>query len=372
MKIALISPTDLSGVGGVETHLRALYREFTRQGHTVHLVVGGVDEELTSAWCPLGKWSPEGYDIYHVHQSFPPEIRPPQIPRGVFTYHGCVLRKRLTLDRTRFFWRWLRSDWVRWAMRDDHRGGRWARKVICVDRATQREVIWLHGVPSRKISVIPNGHFSVNPNPQGATQIRRDLGLPEGAFVFLFVGRYGDPQKKPSAALAAFQQFLDRGHQAYLVMVPGDPQTPLGQQVISTGPQPVDRMPLYYDMADACVMTSVWEGFPVVLPEAMAAGLPFLGTRVGGIPDIVKHEFNGLIVPRNCQGLTTAMERVFLDPQLRKILSQGAQETAKDFTWERVARETEALYIELLFEKGEGNRNAYFSSASRTISKRDS
>jgi len=192
--------------------------------------------------------------------------------------------------------------------------------------------------------VIPNGHFPVAPDPERSAQVRQKLGLPEASFVFLFVGRQGDPQKNPSAAVAAFNQFLQRGHEAYLVMIPGTDKEPLGPRVISAGNQPLDQMCHYYGLADALVVTSILEGFPVVIPEAMAAGLPVLATRIGGIPDIVKHGFNGLLVPRSCQGLAESMERILSDFDLRKRLGQAARETAKDYTWERVAKETEAVY----------------------------
>jgi glycosyltransferase involved in cell wall biosynthesis len=86
-----------------------------------------------------------------------------------------------------------------------------------------------------------------------------------------------------------------------------------------------DEIPKYMAASDVFVLPSIWEGLGVVILEAMACGLPVIATNVGGIPDIVINNENGLLVePRDPQGLASAITRVLSDKNERQNLSNGA------------------------------------------------
>ncbi len=92
----------------------------------------------------------------------------------------------------------------------------------------------------------------------------------------------------------------------------------------------------HYMQADVFVLSSISEGLGRVLLEAMARGVPVVATRVGGIPEIVKHEQNGLLVPpRDVQAMAEAMERLITDASLRRRLIAGGYRTAEQHTTER-------------------------------------
>jgi glycosyltransferase involved in cell wall biosynthesis len=87
---------------------------------------------------------------------------------------------------------------------------------------------------------------------------------------------------------------------------------------------PYEDLPKYYAIADVFVLPSVSEALGVVLLEAMASGVPIVATNVGGITDIVIHEYNGLLVrPHDSQGLAEAILKVLINEDLRKKLIQN-------------------------------------------------
>ncbi len=94
------------------------------------------------------------------------------------------------------------------------------------------------------------------------------------------------------------------------------------------------------------VLPSRAEGFPNVILEAMAAGLPVVATRVGGTPEIVEDGINGLLVPpQDPHSLAAAILRVMKDPGFAKSLGHSGQQRVRtDFSFDRLVAETEQLY----------------------------
>jgi glycosyltransferase involved in cell wall biosynthesis len=88
------------------------------------------------------------------------------------------------------------------------------------------------------------------------------------------------------------------------------------------------------------------EGLGTVLLEAMSAGLPVIGSDVGGIPDIIENGKNGLLVPeRSPDKLAEALLTLVRDTALRERLVVGAQEDVRErFSWERVGKRFDALF----------------------------
>lgn len=98
---------------------------------------------------------------------------------------------------------------------------------------------------------------------------------------------------------------------------------------------------------DLFVLPSKSEAFPYVIIEAGHARLPVVATRVGGIPDIITDNQNGLLVPpEDTPALTRAMRFMIEDPELRERLAQAHHEKTASFTLEKMISETEALYSE--------------------------
>ena len=100
-----------------------------------------------------------------------------------------------------------------------------------------------------------------------------------------------------------------------------------------------DVTPLLLD-AQFAILTSPSEGLPNALMEAMAAGLPVVAFRVGGIPEIVENGVTGMLVrPGDLQGLASAIGRVANDPEWRIEAGTLARERMAEFSWESVVRQ---------------------------------
>jgi glycosyltransferase involved in cell wall biosynthesis len=113
-----------------------------------------------------------------------------------------------------------------------------------------------------------------------------------------------------------------------------------------------DEVPQYMDMCDVFVVPSIKDqegnvdGLPNVLLEAMALGKPVVASRIGGIPAVLQHERNGLLVDeKDPQQLATAINRLLLSPGLRKRYGSAGREKAKrELNWENIVQATMGIY----------------------------
>jgi glycosyltransferase involved in cell wall biosynthesis len=109
-----------------------------------------------------------------------------------------------------------------------------------------------------------------------------------------------------------------------------------------------------FERADVFVFPSHYEGMPMAVLEAMAAGLPVVATAVGGIPDLIEDGVNGILVPpRAPRHLARALERLGRDASLRSRLGTRNAQISQNFHVDRYARRLAAIYDEVL---GGGDR----------------
>jgi len=197
------------------------------------------------------------------------------------------------------------------------------------------------GVPASRISVQQNPiRLQPPPSEEEKCKLRAELGLPDGAMVLLTIGRLS--QEKGHADLLRAMARLRQDPSAsnvHLLIVGSGPEkdalvalrTQLGlDEVVQFCGQKDDVRP-YYGIADVFVLPSHSEGSPNVLLEALAAELPIVATAVGGVPELLTHEVNALLVPmQDVAQLAGAMRRLLDDPALRQQLSEnGKQEVAR-------------------------------------------
>ena len=101
--------------------------------------------------------------------------------------------------------------------------------------------------------------------------------------------------------------------------------------------------------ADLFVISSYLEGLGTSILDAMAAGLPVVGTRVGGIPEAVRDGETGLLVPpRDPAALAEALVRLALDPARRAAMGARGRDEAREHSADRTEALTRALYEEVL------------------------
>jgi glycosyltransferase involved in cell wall biosynthesis len=104
----------------------------------------------------------------------------------------------------------------------------------------------------------------------------------------------------------------------------------VSDSVVMTGLLPREAILPYYRQADVFVMTSLWEGLPTALLEALACGVPAVVTKVGGMPAVVKDDENGYVLAeRDPERLAALIERCYLN---RDTLSRAARQTAEQYS----------------------------------------
>lgn len=161
----------------------------------------------------------------------------------------------------------------------------------------------------------------------------------------LVIGRLA-PQKGHADALVAIAEVLERHPHAKLSIVGhGELRAELEQQAESLGIASAvqflgqrNDIPLLLAQADMLVSSSLWEGFPTVVLEAMAAGVPVVATDVSGSRELVENGLTGLLVlPRLPHLLARAIMHMLDDPKATKAMAARAQQQVQHYTFERIA-----------------------------------
>jgi glycosyltransferase involved in cell wall biosynthesis len=219
-------------------------------------------------------------------------------------------------------------------------------------------------VPKKLLSVVPNGvdtdRYGKVPPGQRET-LRRSLGL-ERQFVWLAVGRFEIAKDYPNM-LRAFAKVRDRHPDTVLLLVGrGSLQEETEAQARALGLDTAvrfvgvrDDVPEIMSIADAYVMSSAWEGMPMVLLEGAAAGLPIVATSVGGNREVVSEGESGFLVPpRSHDDLAAAMLRLMAlpDAQRRAMGERGREQVRARYGLSRVVERWEGVYREALARKG--------------------
>lgn len=219
-------------------------------------------------------------------------------------------------------------------------------------------------VPASLLEVVPNGvdtdrYRSV---PPGARErLRQSLGL--GAeFAWLAVGRFEAAKDYPNM-LRAFARVREEQPGAVLLLVGrGSLQAETEALAATLGLEGRVRfvgtredVPEFMTVADGYVMSSAWEGMPMVLLEAAAAGLPIVATRVGGNQEVIRDGATGFLVPPGDDGvLGAAMLRLMALPETerRAMGARGRDHVRQHYGLGRVVDRYEAVYREVLRRKG--------------------
>jgi glycosyltransferase involved in cell wall biosynthesis len=214
-----------------------------------------------------------------------------------------------------------------------------------------------------RVVFVPNGLNldSFRPDPKLRQATRRELGLGD-EFAWLAVGRIEEAKDYPNL-VRAFSEVAGRHPQTVLMIVGrGRLEAELKAMVSATGLGARVRLlgvrsdvPALMNAADAYVMSSRWEGMPLVLQEAAAVGLPVVSTDVGGNREVVCDGVSGLLVPPDdSPALATAMQKMLVaSPDQRAEMGRrGRGHIESRFGIERVLDRWEAIYQDLLTKRG--------------------
>ncbi|MFN8490925.1 MAG: glycosyltransferase [Caldilineaceae bacterium] len=237
-----------------------------------------------------------------------------------------------------------------------------ADRVLCVSPQVADYARTAIHLPSSKVVVVPNGiDLKLFANLPSQAQARAKFHLPPQAFI---IGAIGRPRavKGYRFLIEAMAQLTKQAPgQFHLLFVGNGPERPalleLAQQLQLTESitflDDQNDIPGLLPALDVLASASLWEGMPMVILEAMAAGLPVVATNVGGTPDVVVAGETGLLVPpADPAALAAALERVAADGAGRQRMgTAGRQRVEQHFSVTRNVELTQALYEQLLQEK---------------------
>jgi len=200
------------------------------------------------------------------------------------------------------------------------------------------------------VEIIPNGVPEHTRCPQARNRIRSEWNIPAETFVFLAAGN-ARPEKAFEDLLEAAALLAGGGADPpFEVWIAGylsetaycrellalQDRLQLKNRVRFLGAR--DDMVSLYSAADGFVLSSRSEGLPLVLLEAMMAGLPLIATRVGGVPAVVKEGVGLLVDPAAPQQLSEAMQTVMTDRPLGTAMGEkAAQYSRANYSLERMA-----------------------------------
>jgi glycosyltransferase involved in cell wall biosynthesis len=211
------------------------------------------------------------------------------------------------------------------------------------------------GIPKRKLRVIYNGvNVEAMESPSVPREVtRKSFGFAEGDFVIGCVARL-HPVKDHETLLRAFQILRKRGRENAKFLLVGDggdaqklralaEQLHLLGDVIFAGFR--TDLPDLYAAMDAVCLTSLREGLPTTLLEAMAAGVPIVATDAPGTVSLLRHRENGLLAPmKDADGIASGLETVMAQPELvQALVEAGRREVKEKYSLEQCLRGYQAV-----------------------------
>lgn len=230
-------------------------------------------------------------------------------------------------------------------------------KIICISDAEKQSALDKKICREDKLQVIFNGvDIEAYENGIHGTVKRKDLNIPEDAFVVGMVGRIS-PQKAPDIFIKMAKHVKDKVSNAHFIIVGnGNQEAEIRKYAEDNGFSDslhitgwVDNPMSYVELFDVACLLSRWEGFGLALPEYMMAGKPIVASSVDAIPNIIRDGENGLLVEVDDDfGASEAVLRIYREAGLRdRLVAQGMEDVHNRFNARRVSEEHGKLFERL-------------------------
>jgi alpha-1,3-rhamnosyl/mannosyltransferase len=235
-----------------------------------------------------------------------------------------------------------------------------ADRAIAISEATQRDLLRHFDVHPSRIAVTPlaaDEHFRPQ-SPDAIARVRQRYGLPPGYLLYFGINK---PPKNLRRLVRAYATALSRlpasespAYYPELVIAGAwDDRYPQARQVAAASPfadrirfigaVAEDDLPALYAGADWFVSATLYEGFGLPALEALACGTPVVCSRTSSMPEVVG-DAAVLFNPRQVETIADALQRAMSKPTLREEMRERGLARAAQFSWERTAEATIAVY----------------------------
>lgn len=285
----------------------------------------------------------EGFDVVHLHSSKMGILGriaaySAGVPHILFTVHGWGAARQSSLMQ-------------RLLSLVERMVGRLTHSIVCVCEHDRRLGITLGFATPNRTRVIYNG---VTPAEQTPGALRRMLGLDASTYLFGTVGRLVE-EKQPELVIQTAELLRSRGQRDFHAVLVGDgplrarcealiAERGLGDCVTLLGSR--DDVQRWVGDLDAFLLPSKYEGFPLVVLEAMQAGLPIIATPVGGVPEQVVDGVTGFLVPSDPSAIVEHLLRLRNDSALRQAMGTAARQRMSLFSVAGMIEAYSQLYLD--------------------------
>ncbi len=250
-----------------------------------------------------------------------------------------------------------------------------ADAVIAVSKSTREDILRLFDVDGKKVPVIPNGIDTDEYKPTLDRTVLQQYGIDPAKPYVLFVGR----MTRQKGLYYLLQAIPRLNSSIQVVLCAGESDTPALQKELEAMvadlktrrpgvvwiPEMVSRQTTIalYSQATVFCCPSIYEPFGIINLEAMACSTPVVGSKVGGIAEVVVDGVTGILVdPRLsatapydptdangfAAGLADGINRIVFDPGLRVAMAAAGRKRVEDnYSWHSIAEQTLALYRSL-------------------------
>ncbi len=370
--------------GGAEQHLMTLLRNFDKDHYEVEVaclfaapLAGRLAKErfphkvfpMTSkrdfkVISSLAEYLQQGkFDIVHTHGVRANLVGRLAAKRAGLKAVVTTVHSVLEFDYPRKLDLWINKVSERLTVR-------YTKQFIAVSEDIAKYIVEKYRVSKRKVSVVHNGlELSKYLSADGG-RVRKEFGLTDDHLVLSVISRL-HPVKGHTIMFYALQHVIKAYNFVRLLVVGSGPEKEnlekivdelgLAKYVIFTGFR--RDIPDVLSATDILVQPSISEGFGLTVIEGMAMNRPVIASAVGGIPEIIKDRFNGLLVtPGDPIALSDAIiSLVELPGRTAELVKAGRETVLRSFTAEKMARNTEQVYAKLVSRhtrtKDKGKKN---------------
>jgi glycosyltransferase involved in cell wall biosynthesis len=367
--VKVIQLISSDSVGGTQAYLRSIGPHFDPARTQVQIVNYGpkLVEEFTwpDAWAPFVSFpqkAPSLGCLWHLFRYL--RRQEPDIVEIYGLRMNLVGRVAAKLAGVPVVISGVRNtdDWRKWYhVLADRFTSIWVDMYVSNSEAGSRICGQRERIRAAKRTVIHSGvELGEYAECTTRSDIRRSCNVTDDAFVFLTAATFRVQKAHDFLLRAIASRLKDLPRAIFLLAGDGDLRPEMESLALSLGVSSQVRflgmrsdIPALLAAADAFVLVSDYEGLPRSMIEAMAAGLPVIGSTGGGIPELIEDGVTGHVVPcRDESALAEALVRLASDRNSAQQMGEaGRRRAAEHFSMEAVIGKIEALHRRLLSDK---------------------